>query len=106
MLTLTPAAAEVVRQLVTSSSVDENGGMRISEGETTPEGTELQMQLVDSPEETDESVEEAGAHIYLEPTVAEYLEDKVLDAHVHEGGSAHFELRPQGVPGAENDGAA
>jgi hypothetical protein len=47
MLTLTPAAAEVVRQLVTSSSVDENGGMRIS-----------------------------------------------------------FELRSQGVPGAENNGAA
>src|SRR3954451_9904539 len=104
MLTLPPTAAEVVRQLVSNSPVDENGGMRISPGETTAEGTELEMQLVDSPEETDESVEEAGAHIYLEPTVVEYLDDKVLDAHLHEGGGAHFELLPQGVPGAENDG--
>jgi iron-sulfur cluster assembly protein len=104
MLTLTPAAAEVVRQLVANSPVDETGGVRISAGETTPEGTELQMQLVDQPETSDESVDEEGAHIYLEPTVAPYLEDKVLDAHLHEGGGAHFELRPQGMPGAEDNG--
>src|SRR6266540_1767468 len=102
MLTLTPAAAEVVRQLVANSPVDDTGGVRISAGDTTEDGTELQLRVVDRPETSDESLDEEGAHVYLEPTVAEYLDDKVLDAHLHEGSGAHFELLPQDAPRADD----
>ena len=94
MLTLTPTAAEAVRQLVASSPVDDEGGLRISAGETTPEGTALQLDLVDNPDTADQAVDEEGAHVFLEPGVAEFLEDKVLDAQLAEG-RVSFAVRDQ-----------
>ena len=44
----------------------------------------------------DQVVEAAGAHVYLEPRAAAYLEDKVLDAEVDSEGKAHFSLGLQG----------
>ena len=92
MLTLTPIAVEAVRQIVASGPGEETGGVRIAPGQTTLEGTELQISLVAEPESTDASVEESGAHVYLEPTVAQFLEDKVLDAEVDEG-RVNFAIR-------------
>lgn len=98
MLTLTPIAAEAVRQIVASGPIQETGGLRISPGETTPEGTELQISLVDEPETADQAVDEDGAHVYLEPTVAQFLDDKVLDAEVQEG-HVNFAVREGADPG-------
>ncbi len=41
-------------------------------------------------------IDSAGAHIYLEPQAAAYLEDKVLDAEIDGEGQAHFSLGVQG----------
>jgi iron-sulfur cluster assembly protein len=95
VLTLTPTAAEAVRQLVASAPIDDDGGLRISAGETTPAGTALRITLVESPETQDQSVDEQGAHVYLEPEVAQFLDDKVLDAQVDEG-RVSFAVREQG----------
>lgn len=82
MLTLTPSAAEAVRQLTAAAPVDEDGGLRISVGEPTPEGTSLAISLVEGPQTADERIDNSGAHVYLEPPVAQFLDDKVLDAEV------------------------
>jgi Fe-S cluster assembly iron-binding protein IscA len=103
MLTLTPTAAEAVRQLVASSPVDDDGGVRIAPGEPTPDGTELQLSLVDGPEPADESLDELGAHVFLEETVVPFLDDKVLDAQVKEGGIT-FAVRSQNEPTPGMDG--
>jgi iron-sulfur cluster assembly protein len=99
MLTLTPTAADAVRALVAGAPVsDDTGGMRISSGEETPEGTPLELALVDAPEAADEEIDAGGAHVFLEPRVAGFLGDKVLDASVDSGGQVRFSvLEPEDV---------
>jgi iron-sulfur cluster assembly protein len=96
VLTLTPTAAEVVKQLVASAPVDdEAGGVRISAGEPTASGTALQIAIVDGPETADQALDEDGAHVFMEPAVAEYLDDKVLDAEL-DSGRVSFAVRDPG----------
>jgi iron-sulfur cluster assembly protein len=84
VLTLTPTAAEVVRTLVDQSESPESGGLRIAAGESAIEGVELELELslVGEPEDTDATVEQEGATVYLDPGAAELLDDKLLDAQV------------------------
>jgi Fe-S cluster assembly iron-binding protein IscA len=105
MLTLTPTAAEVVRMLVARASVaDDTGGIRISSGEQTPQGTALELAVVDAPEAADEEIDEAGARVFLEARVADFLGDKVLDASVESGGQVRFSVLDAGEPGASRNG--
>jgi iron-sulfur cluster assembly protein len=85
VLTLTPTAAEVVRTLVEQSQAPESGGLRIAAA-TAPAGEsiELELALVEEPEALDETVEQEGATVYLDPEAAELLDDKLLDAQVAE----------------------
>ena len=46
------------------------------------------------PGEGDEVVREGGAVVFLDPTAAELLADKILDAHAH-GDHVHFSLEEQ-----------
>jgi iron-sulfur cluster assembly protein len=85
MLTLTPVASEAIRQLTEQTDDPDASGIRISPGPETPQGTALELALVDEPDPADERVEEAGATVYVEPHVAGFLDDKVLDAQVVEG---------------------
>ena len=82
MLTLTHTAAEVVRTLVEQSTAPDSGGLRIAASDNTAEGVELELSLVVEPEALDETVEQEGATVYLDPGAAELLEDKLLDAQV------------------------
>jgi len=86
MLVLTPAANEAVQAIVTKMGPGENAGLRISSAETHEDGSapsgDLQLAVVSEPEPEDATVE--GAPIYVEPSTAEFLEDKVLDAEVAE----------------------
>src|SRR4051794_40521070 len=84
MLTLTPTAAEVVRTLVEQSPAPGSGGLRIAASDDTGDGVELELSLVGEPEALDETVEQEGATVYLDPGAAELLEDKLLDAQVAE----------------------
>jgi iron-sulfur cluster assembly protein len=84
VLTLTPAAAEVVRNLVEQSPAPESGGLRIAAGDDSGEGVPLELSLVVEPEALDETVEQEGATVYLDPGAAELLDDKLLDAQVAE----------------------
>jgi hypothetical protein len=74
LLTLTPTAADAVRALVAGAPVDDDtGGIRISSGEETPQGTPLELALVNAPEPADEEIDasvESGGQVrfsVLEP---------------------------------------
>jgi Fe-S cluster assembly iron-binding protein IscA len=91
MLTITDNAAEAVRQISAGSGLEPDPGLRISVGTSTPQGTPLELSLAAEPLPTDQTVDQGGAHIYLEEPVAAALDDKVLDAQF-DGGQVRFAL--------------
>ena len=104
MLTLTPNAAEAVRRLVSSAPIsDDVGGLRIAPGEPTPDGVPLELTIVGSPEPEDQDAGAPDAHVYLEPTAAEALDDKILDAEV-EGDNIGFTLLDASEPPPSSNG--
>lgn len=103
MLTLTPTAAEAVRRLVESAPTDTAEGLRIAPGQATAEGTALEITIVEGPEMDDQEVLEDGAHVFLEPEVADFMEDKVLDAELEENG-VRFSIRDQVTFDPESNG--
>lgn len=98
MLMLTPSAANAVRKLVADTEVDdETGGLRISPSDEDAHGGGLALALVNGPEATDNEVDANGAHVFLEPSVAELLDDRVLDATL-DGGRVRFMLFERRTP--------
>jgi iron-sulfur cluster assembly protein len=91
MLVLTEAAAEVVKAITATTETPEGSGLRIASSGAGDPGA-LQVSAAPGPGENDQVVEAAGAHVYLEPAAAAYLDDKVLDAQVDTEGKAHFSL--------------
>jgi Fe-S cluster assembly iron-binding protein IscA len=107
MLTITDNAAEAVRQISAGSGLAPDPGLRISVGVPTPEGTPLELSLAAEPLPTDQTVDQGGAHVYLEGPVAAALDDKVLDAEF-DGTQVRFELRDAAAgdtPGSANGNA-
>jgi iron-sulfur cluster assembly protein len=80
VLILTATAADTVRQLMASAraAAEPHAGVRIS----AAADTSVDITLVDEPETTDRTVEEAGARVFVDEGTAEFLQDKVLDAAV------------------------
>ena len=97
MLVLTEAAAEVVKAISSTPQAPEGSGQRIASPAGSADPGALQVTTAPGPNENDQVVETAGAHVYLEPQAAVYLEDKVLDAEVDSEGKAHFSLGMQGT---------
>jgi iron-sulfur cluster assembly protein len=96
MLVLTEAAAEAVKSLTATPQLPEGSGLRIASAAPEPEAPEaLQVTAAAGPSENDLIIEAAGAHVYLEPKAAAYLQDKVLDAEVDQDGKAVFSLGVQ-----------
>lgn len=96
MLAMTQTAAEAVEAIVTQPEVPETAVLRIVAGEARDNGNgptrELQLALVEEPEGGDLLVEDL--RISLEPSTAEFLDDKVLDAEIDEQG-VRFSLYAQ-----------
>ena len=84
MLILTATAADAVRQLMASAraAAEPHAGVRISAAKVRAADTPVDITLVDEPETTDRTVEEAGARVFVDEGTAEFLQDKVLDAAV------------------------
>jgi Fe-S cluster assembly iron-binding protein IscA len=89
MLVLTDAAAEAVKSL--TPATPEGSGLRIASSGPEPESPgALELSAAPGPDANDQVVEAAGAHVYLEPQAAAFLDDKVLDAQIDNEGQAHF----------------
>ena len=97
MLVLTPTAVAVVTNLTTAAGA-EGAGLRISSGNTPPEGG-LQVEITPGPAEQDQVLSERGARVFLDPDAASYLDDKVLDANIDDQGGPHFMLTGQNPDG-------
>ncbi len=91
MLTLTPAATEVVATMAQASSEPNTGGLRIA----TSGDTDLEVEFVAGPADEDEIVVQDGARVFLEPETMPYLNDKVLDAAADGDGRVQFALGPR-----------
>ncbi len=96
MLVLTEAAAEVVKSLTATPDAPQGSGLRIaSAGADSADPGALRVSAAPGPVADDQVIETAGAHIYVEPQAAAYLDDKVLDAQVDPEGKARFSLGMQ-----------
>jgi iron-sulfur cluster assembly protein len=96
MLVLTEAATEVVKSVTSNPQAPDGAGLRIASSAPEPENPgSLQLTAAAGPAENDQVIEAAGARVFLEPTAAVYLQDKVLDAQFDEQGNARFSLGVQ-----------
>ena len=86
MLVLTHDAAAVIRSIVEQADVPEQGGLRITAQPLDDRQAALELSVAEEPDAMDEVIEQEGAHVFLEPVVAQALSDKVLDAAVEEDG--------------------
>ena len=92
MLTVSPSASEAIQMLVEHSDAPESAGIRITAGAPTDQGTPLALELVDGPQPDDEVVDDGEAAVFLEPQVAPYLAESVLEARL-DGDEVAFALR-------------
>ena len=90
MLMLTENATRVIGALSDNPELPDGAGLRIV---SAPEG--LSVAPVAGPDETDQVVEEANARVFLEPSAAIVLDDKILDAQVDDDGQVRFLLGTQ-----------
>lgn len=88
MLTISPDAAQAIKQIVDSSGVGEDGGLRLSVQPLDEQTANLELSVTDSPGAQDARIEEAGANVYVDPAAAQFLDDKVLGASQGEQGLA------------------
>ncbi|HEU4946086.1 MAG TPA: Fe-S cluster assembly protein HesB [Kribbella sp.] len=103
MLTLTENATLVIKSITSVDGAPEGAGVRISQD--NPANPALAVTTTESPYPGDQVIEESGARVFLEPTAADTLDDKVLDAAVDEKGGVEFLLVPQPGAGRENGSA-
>lgn len=92
MLTLTPNAASLIRNLTGQQDLPMGTGLRIA---TNDDGG-LKLNLSPQPETGDQVVDESGARLFLEPQAADMLEDKALDAAVDADGAIQFAVSEKG----------
>ena len=101
MLTITPQASEALRVILNSDSVPDDAVIRVSADQPTDGGVPgaLSIAVVESALEEDQRVQAEDVEVAVDPTAAEVLDDKQLDATVSEGQIA-FSIVEQDGPGA------
>jgi Fe-S cluster assembly iron-binding protein IscA len=86
VLTLTNDATEAIERILMAPGVPDGAGLRIApaaiETDSAVPAGHLQLAVTVEPDRGDQVIEEAGARVFVEDTVAPYLEDKLLDAEV------------------------
>jgi iron-sulfur cluster assembly protein len=90
MLTITPQASEAIRGVLTADDTPEGSVLRIS---PEPE-VGLAVSVAGSPQPDDQIVAVEEVEVCLEPTAAEILDDKQLEATVVDG-RLTFSVSPQ-----------
>ncbi len=98
MMVLTEAAAEVVKSVTSVPQAPDGAGLRITSLAEPATPGSLELTAAAGPAEDDEVVEAVGARVFLEPTAAAYLEDKILDAQVDGQGNIRFSVGEQRPP--------
>lgn len=94
MLTLTENASAIVNEITSQPGLAETAGLRIT-SDASPEPA-FAVSAAQQPEPGDQVVEQGGATVYLDPSAAALLDDKILDAAVDPAGKVEFALAHQG----------
>ncbi len=96
MLALTETAVGVIHDLTTQPGLPEGTGLRIApQASDNGAAPTFALSLSQAPQAADEVIETPDARIYLEPAVAQELDDKVLDARIDEQGEIAFLITQQ-----------
>ena len=86
MLALTENATEAIEGVLSAPAIPEGAGLRIAapaiEGAVGADAVDLSITLAATPAETDRVIDQQGARVFVDEPVADYLDDKVLDAEV------------------------
>lgn len=90
MLTITPQASEAIRGVLASENAPDGSVLRIS---PKPDAG-LVISVADSPQSDDQIVEGEDVEVCVEPSAAQMLDDKELDATIDEG-QVNFSLSQQ-----------
>jgi Fe-S cluster assembly iron-binding protein IscA len=90
MLAITDIAAEAIKTLTTDAELPAGAGLRISAPD--PEQG-LELSLAGQPSTDDVVLAGDGVSVFLEPVVAQVLDDKVLDVQPVPGADGEQELR-------------
>lgn len=97
MLVISPTASAAISALLESPRAPEGAGVRLAHSEAANDSgaPAIALAIVPGPEPQDAVLESAdGADVFVEPTTAEVLDDKILDADVSEQ-QVTFLLREQ-----------
>ena len=93
MLTLTENASAIVTEITSQPGLAETAGLRITTEDAPEPAFAVSAALQGEP--GDQVVEHGGATVYLDPTAADLLDDKVLDAAVDPSGKVEFAIALQ-----------
>ena len=91
MITMTPRAHEVVRQVTSHPRVGRRSGLRIATQRQQAET--LGVRTVSGPRPGDRVVERDGARIYLDEAAEPRVDGHVLDAVMEDTGRVQFVVR-------------
>lgn len=94
MLQLSENAAAALENIRESQGIPEEAGTRLTADEADSGGLALKLEFVDEVPESDETVEQAGTEIHLDPQVVQPLENTIMDVQDSEEGLA-FVFRSQ-----------
>ncbi|MGH2744876.1 MAG: hypothetical protein ACRDN8_20805 [Thermoleophilaceae bacterium] len=100
MLTITSNAADAIREIIQSTDVPDEGGIRISVARQNGAQASLELALSPAPMEGDEVLDAGGVHVFLDELAVVALDDKSLDAQI-EGGEISFGILERDQDGPE-----
>jgi len=106
MLALTDNASTAIEGILSSPEVRDGAGIRIAppEGEDASSAAQLHVMVTGAPAETDQVIDDSGARVFVDESLAVVLDDKLLDAGIVED-QVHFMLGAQGAPHPFEPGA-
>ena len=89
MLMVTENASQAIEAIVANAEMPDGSGLRIDTPDELPatpdrSGVPLQLEVTSQPAAQDQVVTEGGAKVFIAPTAAPILDDKVLDIRVSE----------------------
>ena len=87
MLLLTDDATQAIQELVGERP---GAGLRIFSQHSDSAQLQFGLSISDGPEPTDEVVEQAGCHVFLDEQVAPLVDGRTLDARSAEGQRIEF----------------
>jgi len=94
VLAITDTAAEAIRGIVAAPEIPDGAGLRIATQPGAGEAAALEVSVAETPDETDQVVDESGARVFVEDAAVPLLDGKLLDAQI-DGTRVGFMLTEQ-----------